>query len=239
MLDWELSDLSRLKTSAVIRWIRNITNCLRNLLNDLLVQWPMFSTSVIVPFAKGIMVSRLRMLERGGSGSMWRPVSRLPWESYMTSIDTFDHPLSGRYASPEMLRLHSPRHRYTTWRRLWLALAEAEQAVELYRTLYSHPSMEAITWWGFEEPSWKGAPAGFVRRADMSPKPLYKALKKLIKQDWWTGPLTLKTNAKGQVRFRGYLGDYIAKTRARQAVFSLDHAGKLSMTATLAKTSSQ
>ena len=44
----------------------------------------------------------------------------------MTSIDSFDHPLAGRYASPEMLRLHSPRHRYTTWRRLWLALAEAE-----------------------------------------------------------------------------------------------------------------
>ncbi len=44
----------------------------------------------------------------------------------MTELDGFDHPLAGRYASPEMLRLHSPRHRYTTWRRLWLALAEAE-----------------------------------------------------------------------------------------------------------------
>lgn len=44
----------------------------------------------------------------------------------MTTIDSYDHPLSGRYASPEMLALHSPGHRYTTWRRLWLALAEAE-----------------------------------------------------------------------------------------------------------------
>jgi adenylosuccinate lyase len=49
----------------------------------------------------------------------------------MSAIDTFDHPLSGRYASPEMLRLHSPRHRYSTWRRLWLALAEAEQELGL------------------------------------------------------------------------------------------------------------
>jgi adenylosuccinate lyase len=49
----------------------------------------------------------------------------------MTSIDTFDHPLSGRYASAEMLRLHSPRHRYTTWRRLWLVLAEAERELGL------------------------------------------------------------------------------------------------------------
>jgi len=112
---------------------------------------------------------------------------------------------------------------------------QAEQAVELYRTLYSHPSVEAITWWGFEEPAWKGAPGGLVRRADMSPKPVYKALKKLIKQDWWTGPLTLKTNAKGQVRFRGYLGNYTAKTGTGRAVFSLDQPGQRSISATLAK----
>ena len=49
----------------------------------------------------------------------------------MTSIDGFDHPLAGRYASAEMLRLHSPRHRYTTWRRLWLVLAEAERELGL------------------------------------------------------------------------------------------------------------
>ncbi len=44
----------------------------------------------------------------------------------MTSLDGFDHPLTGRYASEEMQRLFSTGHRYTTWRRMWLALAEAE-----------------------------------------------------------------------------------------------------------------
>jgi adenylosuccinate lyase len=44
----------------------------------------------------------------------------------MTSVDRFDHPLTGRYASDEMQRLFSVGTRYTTWRRLWLALAEAE-----------------------------------------------------------------------------------------------------------------
>ena len=44
----------------------------------------------------------------------------------MTDLNGFDHPLAGRYASPEMLHLFSPGHRYTTWRRMWLALAEAE-----------------------------------------------------------------------------------------------------------------
>jgi len=44
----------------------------------------------------------------------------------MTSLDGFDHPLTGRYASAEMQQLFSTGHRYTTWRRMWLALAEAE-----------------------------------------------------------------------------------------------------------------
>jgi adenylosuccinate lyase len=48
-----------------------------------------------------------------------------------TTLDGFDHPLAGRYASPEMLRLFSPGHRYSTWRRLWLVLAEAEQELGL------------------------------------------------------------------------------------------------------------
>ncbi len=49
----------------------------------------------------------------------------------MSAIDGFDHPLAGRYASAAMLRLFSPRHRYTSWRRAWLALAEAEAELGL------------------------------------------------------------------------------------------------------------
>ena len=45
----------------------------------------------------------------------------------MPALEGFDHPLTGRYASPEMQRLFSTGHRYTTWRRMWLALAEAER----------------------------------------------------------------------------------------------------------------
>jgi adenylosuccinate lyase len=41
------------------------------------------------------------------------------------------HPLSERYASREMQRLFSPAHRFGTWRRLWLALAEAQAELGL------------------------------------------------------------------------------------------------------------
>ena len=49
----------------------------------------------------------------------------------MPSIDSIDHPLTGRYASAEMRHLFSTGHRYTMWRRMWLALAEAERELGL------------------------------------------------------------------------------------------------------------
>ncbi len=43
--------------------------------------------------------------------------------------DTYTSPLASRNASPEMLRLWSPRHKFNTWRRIWLAVAEAQYEV--------------------------------------------------------------------------------------------------------------
>lgn len=40
-------------------------------------------------------------------------------------------PLSDRYASEEMRRIFSPQFKYSTWRRLWVALAESEQELGL------------------------------------------------------------------------------------------------------------
>jgi adenylosuccinate lyase len=41
----------------------------------------------------------------------------------------YDNPLITRYASREMAALWSPRRKFTTWRKLWVALAEAERAL--------------------------------------------------------------------------------------------------------------
>jgi adenylosuccinate lyase len=43
----------------------------------------------------------------------------------------YDNPLVTRYASREMAELWGPRRKFTTWRRLWLALAEAEHELGL------------------------------------------------------------------------------------------------------------
>jgi len=50
------------------------------------------------------------------------------------STDRYDSPLSGRYASKEMQYIFSQDKKFTTWRRLWIALAEAERELGLHIT---------------------------------------------------------------------------------------------------------
>jgi len=48
-----------------------------------------------------------------------------------TAESRYVHPLADRYASKEMLKVFSADHRFGTWRRLWVALAEAEREMGL------------------------------------------------------------------------------------------------------------
>jgi adenylosuccinate lyase len=45
----------------------------------------------------------------------------------MAKHDLYESPLVTRNASREMSELFGARHRILTWRRLWLALAEAQR----------------------------------------------------------------------------------------------------------------
>ncbi|MBX7073457.1 MAG: adenylosuccinate lyase [Pirellulales bacterium] len=47
------------------------------------------------------------------------------------SLDHYENPLIKRYASREMSRIWSPQQKFETWRRLWVALAEAEAELGL------------------------------------------------------------------------------------------------------------
>ncbi|KAF7421114.1 adenylosuccinase ade13 [Pleurotus ostreatus] len=49
----------------------------------------------------------------------------------MENFETYQTPLSSRYASKEMARLFSPAMRFHTWRKLWLNLAVAEKELGL------------------------------------------------------------------------------------------------------------
>src|SRR5215210_9059734 len=49
------------------------------------------------------------------------------------NTDTYESPLASRNSSPEMLRLFSPQHKFSLWRRLWLELARAERELGISR----------------------------------------------------------------------------------------------------------
>ena len=45
--------------------------------------------------------------------------------------EIYENPLCARYASKEMQHIFSPDCKFSTWRKLWTALAESEQELDL------------------------------------------------------------------------------------------------------------
>jgi len=111
---------------------------------------------------------------------------------------------------------------------------QAQEVEETYRTLFAHPAVQGITWWDFADfNAWQAAPSGLVRQ-DMTPKPAYEVLLRLVKGEWWTGPLKLGTDAAGRVKFRGVLGQYTVKAGRQAAEFAVAAPGRVSVAAKLA-----
>jgi GH35 family endo-1,4-beta-xylanase len=94
----------------------------------------------------------------------------------------------------------------------WASTAEGErrqekEVVQFYTVLFSHPAVQAITWWDLsDQGAWQGAPAGLLR-ADMTPKPAYEALLKLIKGKWRT-QTEASVSRQGRAQFHGFFGEY-------------------------------
>jgi GH35 family endo-1,4-beta-xylanase len=98
---------------------------------------------------------------------------------------------------------------------------QADYVERFYTLLFSHPAVEAITWWDLcDRFAWQGAPAGWLRE-DLSPKPAYERVRRLIREQWWTPTQTLTTNARGIARLRGYLGTYRLTVGATTQAFEL------------------
>ncbi len=91
-------------------------------------------------------------------------------------------------------------------RGVWDEAAQADYAVKFYKVCFAHPAMRAITWWDLSDRnSWRKG--GGMLRADMTPKPVYEQLKRLIHEEWMTR-LAGTTDASGQFAFRGFRGSY-------------------------------
>jgi endo-1,4-beta-xylanase len=136
--------------------------------------------------------------------------------------------VSGRLMPPEIVDLND--YQVDSWPTT--ADGEARQADEVarhYRTLFAHPAVASVTWWGLPDGGWLNAPSGLVR-ADGSPKPAYDALRRLIRDEWWLRPTELPTDETGRLRFSGFPGTYEITTAAGAAVLTLERPGEVAMT---------
>ena len=89
---------------------------------------------------------------------------------------------------------------------VWDETTQADYAEDFYRTCFSHPAVEAISWWDIcDTGAW--LPNGGMLRDDLSPKPVYDRLVQLIHNEWRTQSQGA-TPASGSYAFRGFYGQY-------------------------------
>ncbi|MEO2006295.1 MAG: endo-1,4-beta-xylanase [Candidatus Poribacteria bacterium] len=84
---------------------------------------------------------------------------------------------------------------------------QAEDVEAFYRAVFSHPAVDALTWWDLSDlHAWQRVPSGLLRD-DMSPKPAYDRLMRLIHQEWHTSTQAA-TDEHGVATARAFYGDY-------------------------------
>ncbi len=65
----------------------------------------------------------------GGNG--WCPTTPPPEDVFSDDQMVYEHPLVKRYSTKEMSYIFSPAMKFTTWRKLWIALATAQRELGL------------------------------------------------------------------------------------------------------------
>lgn len=106
----------------------------------------------------------------------------------------------------------------------WPSVPEGEerqrqQMEEMYRILFGHPLVEAVTGWDFTDGAWLNAPSGVIR-SDGSRKPSYDMLKRLIKEEWHT-ECEIVTDENGFVNAEGFKGEYELTADGKRASLRL------------------
>lgn len=135
------------------------------------------------------------------------------WQPLRDILDTFD--AFGRFHLPchvtEFIPASRGMHDGGTRVGPITEATQAEWAVRAYTTLFSHPAVEAITWWDFGGGAawgaWKERLGGYLMDGTGRLLPVYDALHALIHEEWnSTRPVTL--DGAGRADFWGFYGTY-------------------------------
>lgn len=122
------------------------------------------------------------------------------------------------------------------WRGTWTEAQQADYAEMFYRVCFAHPAVDAISWWDFcDYGAW--VPGGGMLRSDLSPKPVYDALKQLIHEEWNTSEQG-STSGSGSYGFNGFYGAYTVSVtyngQTKEVAFHLAEGANNALTVQLA-----
>lgn len=101
---------------------------------------------------------------------------------------------------------------------------QSKDMEEMYRILFEHPLVEAVTAWDFVDGAWLGAPSGLLRK-DNSCKPAYDMLHHLIKEEWMTNGECM-TDEEGYVLMEGIRGEYELRVGNQVAQYTLNRTSQ-------------
>jgi hypothetical protein len=84
----------------------------------------------------------------------------------------------------------------------------------------AHPAVASITWWVVTGSDWR--PQAELLRPDLTPRPVYARIDRLINQEWKTKHHGL-TDERGELQFDGFFGRYqitLGDCRPEQIAFA-------------------
>ncbi|MFX0098719.1 MAG: endo-1,4-beta-xylanase [Candidatus Hodarchaeota archaeon] len=147
------------------------------------------------------------------------------WLPLQDIIDTFDS--FGEFKIPcHVTEFDTASKGYysmdrTTRRGLATDETQAECAATVYTMLFSHPAIEAITWWSFYwDQAWQPERGLYMMDKDGRILPIYDTLFDLIHVQW-NSSTTITLDDQGKCGFTGFYGNYTAKIENSSTSFSI------------------
>jgi len=97
---------------------------------------------------------------------------------------------------------------------VWDDAVHGKHMEDFLTASFSHPAVTAFIMWGFWEGAhWRANEGGHLFRRDWSERPAVAAYENLVKKKWWTDA-TVRADARGRARIRGFKGDYTVTVTA-------------------------
>jgi endo-1,4-beta-xylanase len=92
---------------------------------------------------------------------------------------------------------------------------KAEYVANIMTVAFAHPAVDSFYFWGEISKSFgfkTDHNSGGTPTSSHTPTVVYERVRKLLREEWMTRE-TLRSDADGRVRFRGFLGDYQLRYR--------------------------